>query len=42
MGQSAANQQQSSQRSLTAVAKRRFELYRIVVGRFFTALLDWA
>lgn len=42
MGQTVINLQRRQQRSLAAVARRRFDLYRVAIGRFVTGLLDWA
>ena len=43
MEQAVVYQQQGVTRSLAAVARRRLlDRYRVAVGRFVKALLDWA
>jgi hypothetical protein len=42
MAQTVVQLQQHLERSLAAVARRRFDLCRVAVGRFVSALLDWA
>jgi hypothetical protein len=42
MAQAVVNLQQRPERSLAAIARRRFDRCRVAVGRFVTALLDWA
>ena len=42
MAQAVVNPQQHLERSLAALARRQFDLCRVAVGRFVSALLDWA
>ena len=42
MAHAAVQPQHHLERSLAAVARRRFDLCRVAVGRFVSALLDWA
>ena len=42
MAQAFVQPQQHLERSLAAIARRHFDRYRVAVGRFVSALRDWA